>query len=120
MIELLIIAPSTSFTHHVPGGFIFADEVFTEANLRDSVSQSQNLTTDLEHVLGYLAKRYPRRLRLRWLNLWSLEGLWATIRYRLRSFPAVVVNQTDVLVDDQLEMQSLQNFIDLLLSQQKN
>lgn len=119
MIELLIIAPSDSFTHHVPGGFIFADEVFTEANLRDPVSQSQKLTHDLERTLGYLAKRYPKRLRIRWLNLWSLGGVWTAIHYRLRSFPAVVVNQNRVLVDDQLQIQSLGNFIDSLLVQHK-
>lgn len=120
MIELLIVAPSDSFTHHVPGGFILTDEVFTEADLRDPVSQSQKLTSALERALSYLAKKYPRQLRLRWLNLWSPEGLWAAIRYRLRSFPAVVVNQKYVLVDDQLEIQSLRNFIDSLLSQHKN
>jgi len=120
MIELLVIAPSDSFTHHVPAGFIFADEVFTEANLRDPVSQSQKLTIDLERALGYLVKRYPKRLRIRWLNLWSLGGVWTAIRYRLRSFPAVVVNQSHILIDDQLEIQTLQNYIDSLLSQHKN
>jgi hypothetical protein len=116
-IELLIVAPSNNFTHHVPGGFIFTDEVFAEAKLRDPVSQSQNLTYDLERTLGYLVKRYPGRLRLRWLNLWSPGGVWAAIRYRIRSFPAIVANQNHVLVENQLQSQSLQNFIDSLLSQ---
>lgn len=117
MIDILIIAPSDSFTHHVPAGFIFADEVFTEADLRDPVSQSQKLTLELEHALGYLAKKYPKRLRIHWLNLWSPGGVWTAIRYRLRSYPAMVVNQRHVLVDDQLQIQPLQNFIDSLLSQ---
>jgi len=120
MIELLIVAPSTSFTHHVPAGFIFTDEVFAEANLRDPVSQSQKLTSDLEHTLGYLAKQYPGRLRLRWLNLWSPGGAWAAVRFRLRSFPAVVINQNQVLVDDQLQIQSFITYIDALLPQHKN
>ena len=120
MIELLVIAPSDSFTHHVPAGFIFADEVFTEANLHDPISQSQKMTFDLERTLGYLAKKYPKRLQIRWLNLWSLGGVWTAIRYRLRSFPAVVVNQSHVLTEDQLELQILRDYIDSLLSQHKN
>lgn len=119
MIELLIVAPSDSFTHHVPAGFIFADEVFSEANLGDPTSQSQKLTKDLERTLVYLTKKYPKRLRIRWLNLWSFGGVWTAIRYRLRSFPALVVNQNHVLIDDQLQIQSLRSFIDLLLSQHK-
>jgi hypothetical protein len=120
MIELLIVAPSSSFTHHVPGGFIFTDEVFAEAKLRDHVSESQGLTSELERALGYLAKRYPKRLRIRWLNLWSLGGVWVAIHYKLRSFPAVVVNQNHVLIDDQLEIESLRNFVESLLSQNKD
>ena len=120
MIELLVIAPSDSFTHHVPAGFIFADEVFTEAKLRDPISQSQKMAFDLERALGYLVKKYPKRLRIRWLNLWSLGGVWTAIRFRLRSFPAVVVNQSHVLMDDQLQIQSLGNFIDAMLSQHKD
>ena len=118
MIELLIVDPSSSFTHHAPGGFIFADEVFTEAKLHDPVSQSQKLTTDLERSLGYLEKKYPKRLQIRWLYLWSLGGVRAAIIYKLRSYPAVVINQSKVLVDEQLEFQTLQNHIELLLSQQ--
>ena len=117
MIEILIVAPSNSFTHHVPGGFIFADEVFTEANLRDSVSQSQNLTSDLEHALGYLAKRYPKRLRVRWLNLWSPEGMWAAIRYKIRSYPAVIINQNRLLTGEELQIHPLREIIESLLSQ---
>ena len=120
MIELWVVAPSDSFTHHVPGGFIFADQVFSEAKLRDPVSHSQKMTADLDRTLGYLAKRYPKRLRIRWLNLWSLGGVWAAIRYRLRSFPAVVVNQEQVLTDDQLEIQSFRKYIEALLSQHQD
>ena len=120
MIELWIVAPSDSLTNHVPGGFIFADQVFSEAKLRDPMSHSQKLTADLDRALGYLAKRYPKRLRIRWFNLWSLGGLWAAIRYRLRSFPAVVVNQDQVLIDDQLESHSFRSYVESLLSQHQD
>jgi len=116
MIELLIIAPTDSFTHHVPAGFIFADEIFTEANFRDPVTQSQRLTSELERNLGYLARKFPGRLRVRWINLWSLGGAWTAIRYKLRSFPAVLVNQKEVLIEDQLETHTFRNYVENLLS----
>ena len=116
MIQLLIIAPSEGFRHHVPAGFIFADEVFDEANIRDSVTQSQKLASELERTLGYLAKKYPGRLQIRFLNLWSPGGVWTAFRYRLRSFPAVVVNQNEVLTDDQLEARTFRSHVETLLS----
>lgn len=117
MIELLIVAPSNSLTHHVPAGFIFVDEVFDEANLSDAISHQQRTSTDLERALGYLRRRYPKRIAVRRLNLWSPEGLWATIRYRLRSFPAVIIDHSQVLVEDQLEFRNLRDLVEALLSQ---
>lgn len=120
MIDLLIISPSDSMTYNVPAGYIFADEVFAEAKLQDPISKSQKLTYNLERALIYLAKKYPGRLRLRWLNLWSLGGVWVTFRYKLRSFPTVIDNNKHVLSDEQLQFDSICNFIDSLLSQPKN
>jgi hypothetical protein len=116
MVELLVIAPSDGFRHHVPAGFIFTDEVFNEAKIRDPMTQSQKLALELERALGYLAKKYPGRLRVRWLNLWSLGGVWTAFRFRLRSYPAVVVNQNEVLTDDQLDTQSFRSYVEILLS----
>jgi len=117
MIDILIISPSDSMTYNVPAGYIFADEVFAEAKLYDQISHSQKLTSDLERALIYLAKHYPGQLRLRWLNLWSLGGIWATLRYRLRTYPTLIINQKHILTNDQLQIDSLRNFIDSLLSQ---
>ncbi len=117
MINLLIVAPTNSLDHHVPAGFIFIEEVFAEAGLKDTVSKTQRAASDLERTIGYLARRYPGRIRIRWVNPWSLGGIWITFRYRIRSFPAIIVNQKEVLTGKHLQSKKLQERVEFLLSQ---
>ena len=119
MIDLLVIAPSESLSHIAPQGFIFADQVFSEARLRDSISASQNPNIDLERTLFYIAKRFPRRIRIRWVSPWTLSGLWIVFRYRLRTFPTVIINGTIVLNGETLKLKPFQARIETLLSQPK-
>jgi len=116
MVNLLIVAPSSSFTHHVPAGFIFADEVFKEARLRDPISSSQSITAELERSLSRLARRYPRRIRVWEVDLWSPAGLWISLRFRLREFPAVIVNGKEVLSQEQLGEVVFREYIENLLA----
>ncbi len=117
MLELLLVAPAEQMLHHVPGGFLFTDEVFTAAKMRDSISHRQRMAADLERTLGYLARRYPRRIRIQRLNLWSLGGLLATVRFRIRSFPALIINRQRLLTDGELEFRALRETVDAYLSQ---
>jgi len=116
MIDLIIIAPSDSLTNHVPGGFIFADEVFSEASLQDSISAAQKAIPELDKTLSYLVKRFPRRIRVRRVSLWSLGGLWFAFRFRLRHYPVVIVNQSIVLQGEDLKPKALIDRIGDLLS----
>ncbi|MGD2027012.1 MAG: hypothetical protein PVI99_04280 [Anaerolineales bacterium] len=117
MIELLIVAPIEKLRHQVPRGFGFTDEVFSEARLKDPISDAQRLTAELQRALTYLANRYPRRIHSRWVELWSPGGLWCALRFRLRSFPAIVLNQKEVIIGENLEFHALIEYIPSILSQ---
>ena len=91
MIEILIVAPSDE-SGHPPEGFIFANEVFEEAGLKDKVTASQSISKELRRELSYLVRRYPRRLQIHWVEPLSLRGLYVRIRFRLRTYPAILLN----------------------------
>ncbi len=116
MIDLLIVAPPRGFDQHVPAGFIFADEVFAAAELRDPISVAQEEAAELRRALHYLGRRYPRRIRVRWVDPWTPGGLWLSFRFRLRAYPAVIVNQSEVLKGEQLQFQTFCDLISQLLA----
>lgn len=115
MIELLVVAPTEQFRNQVPRGFSYTDEVFGEAKLEDPISKSQYLTTEIRRALSYLSNRYPGRVRAQWVELWSIGGLWCAFRYRLRSFPSIVLSQHQILTGDDLKFKTLIEHITALL-----
>lgn len=116
MIELLVISPGDHIVTNAPEGFALADQVFQEASLVDALSENQRAHPSLERTLGLLIRRYPRRIRVRWANPWSPGGLLACIRYRVRTFPAVIMNRARVLDGEQLDPENLRNIIEAELS----
>jgi hypothetical protein len=117
MIDLIVISPSDHLTTTMPNGFRFTDQVFSEAAIKDPISSEQRINASLERTLRYLVKRFPRRIRVRWINPWSPSGLLACFRYRVRNFPAVVINQDEVLFGDQLLHDALTQKVADILSQ---
>lgn len=116
MIELLLVTPVEYMNAHVPAGFLFADEVFSEAGLRDSLSAQQMSAREAHRALHYLQRRYPRRVRVRRIELWSLPGLLAAIRFRLRRFPTLIINRTQVLPPEEINLPRLKAIVENLLS----
>ena len=91
MVDLLVVAPADDTTQHAPTGFIFADEIFTQAGWKDKLSADQAKSYDLRRTLAYLVRRFPHRIKIHWVDPMSLRGLYLKLRFRLRSFPAVLV-----------------------------
>lgn len=116
MIELLIITPSDHILTNAPEGFALADQVFKQAALEDPISANQRANPTLERTLGYLARRYPHRIRFRWANPFSFGGFLACLRFRVRTFPAIVLNHKEVLVGEQLDPDRLRETIEAALS----
>ncbi len=91
MIQVLVLAPTDDLTAHAPLGMIFSDEVFREARLQDEITRRQRLLVGLRRDLTYLQRRYPRRVRVRWVSPWSPAGLWLAFRHHIRGIPAVLI-----------------------------
>lgn len=92
VVNLTVISPRNPLLQHVPIGFGYVGEIFEQAGLRDSLTIAQSPDAWLVRSLRHLATRFPRRIRVRWIDLWSLPGLLFAIRYRIRSYPTVVIN----------------------------
>jgi hypothetical protein len=118
VINIIIYTPPEDHTQHAPLGFIFTNELFAVQKLKDPISDAQQLSFDLIKSLSYLKNRYPKRLRIRFVNPWSLLGLWVAFRFRLRSFPAVILNRDLVLTGE--EIKSLDQHVANMLSHPTN
>lgn len=101
------------FQHHVPAGFIFCDEVFKEAGLRDEMSLRGDAAR-MQRWLERLARRYRRRLQVRFVDLWSLPGLYLALRYRIREYPAFIIAGWGVFTG--WDEEGLEEVLDGLLS----
>lgn len=85
-----------------PTGFALARQYFDASRIEDPMSGAQHVGKDVQRVVYYLCRRYPQRIQVHWVNPWSLSGLWASFRFRLKGFPCVVINQREVLSGEQL------------------
>jgi hypothetical protein len=116
VVELTVFAPADQITHHAPRGFIFTDEVFNSAGMQDSISADQSTIQDLRRTLSYLDRRYPGRLKIDFVDFWTFKGLVTAFRYRIRTYPAIIIDGSLVLSGEQLEFKSLEAHISALLS----
>ncbi len=101
MLELLIYSPH-DYDQGAPTGFALTRQYLDASRVQDPVSSAQHIGKDVQRVVYYLCRRYPQRIRVHWVNPWSLPGLWASFRFRLRGFPCVVINRREVLGGEQL------------------
>jgi hypothetical protein len=99
----MIFSPSFQDSQGVPRGFTLVDEYFSASRAKDPLTANQQLLAGLQRTLAYLVKRYPKRIIVRWVNPWSFEGLWVSVRYRVRTFPAVLINRKIILVGTEID-----------------
>lgn len=102
-IEILIFSPGPQDVQGVPRGFTLVDQYFSASSAKDPISTEQQLLEGLQKTLVYLVKRYPRRLTVQWVSPWSLGGLWVSVRYRIRTFPTVIIDHRHILVGEQID-----------------
>lgn len=98
-----------------PGGLGYLSEMFEAGKLRDELSQQQTHDAWLFSTIKKLQRRHPKRIRARWIDPHSLIGLYLVIRYRLRTFPAVIVG--DRAMDPGDDPQAFETVITQLLTQ---
>jgi hypothetical protein len=117
LLTITVFAPPEQIGGSEPRGFAMVDDIFHEAKLSDPVSNSQKHFTQLERTLGYLVRRYPKRINVQWINPWSAQGLIFAFRYRLRIFPTVLLqshSEQKILASE--ELASLSDHVARLLS----
>lgn len=88
---MIVIAPTEEITQHTPIGLTLLDQVFTEAGMKGKVSEEITHAEELRRTLIYLSRRYPKRVKALWIEPLSLRGLYVKFRYRLKSYPSVLI-----------------------------
>jgi hypothetical protein len=106
-IEVITYAPT--FFYHCQ----HCELTFREIGVGEAVHRSQarealpaDLQLEYEILAGWahdLLERYGRAVRVRLVDAASIEGFWKSLRYRLRRYPAVVIEGTEKHVGLDLE-----------------
>jgi hypothetical protein len=103
---ITVVTRGDNLEHHVPGGFLYVDEMFAEAGLRDGLgaSESNSMWQRMRVVRRGLQRELKRPVVLRVVNPWSPGGLWLVVRYRLRSFPCFLIGNDAYPLETSLEV----------------
>lgn len=96
-LELIIVSPSATILRSAPGGLGYLLEMYQEARLEDELSRDQMPDQWLVKSLRRLRFRHPGRLQIRWVDPYSLLGFYLILRFRIRTFPAIILEKS--LVD---------------------
>ncbi len=101
MLTLFVFAPPEAAAPGAPRGLIFTQELFRVYRLKGR--QAEAILADLPRRLAYLQNRYPGRVRVQWVDPWSLGGLWMAWRFRARIVPSVAVGKGPLLTGETLK-----------------
>lgn len=93
VLTLTVISARNPLVQSVPGGLGYVTEMFDEARLRDGLSHQQLPDAWLAQCLSRLRRQYRKRLRLRWVDPHSVSGLFLAVRFRIRKFPAIIIDK---------------------------
>lgn len=94
---LTVVSSTAAMLQSAPGGLGYLSEVFEAGKLRDRLSHEQLPDAWLPQSVRKLQRRYPKRIRARWVDPYSLMGLYLVTRFRIRSFPTIIVDNKQVL-----------------------
>ena len=92
MLTITVVSPSNATVGGAPGGIGYLEEMLDAANLRDELSVRQLPDGWLFPSLARLRRRYRGRLRARWVNPYSLLGLYLAIRFHIRAYPTIMID----------------------------
>jgi hypothetical protein len=91
VVTITIVSPSNASIRSAPGGIGILAEVYETAGLTDELSVKQLPDRWLFASLDKLRRRYPNQLQVRWMSPYSLLGLYVTLRFRIRTYPTVII-----------------------------
>ncbi len=107
----VIAAPGTHIFPLAPNGATVAEDFLSQARLKDPITQHKEVDHTVRRALAYLQHRFPGRLRVRWVNPWSLFGLWFCWRHRVRQIPGLLLPDGRLLALQDLELTNLRDVI---------
>lgn len=96
--ELIVISQYGDHFQSVPGGMGYVDEMIREAGLSPDTTPADENEAWLHACLKALNRRFGRRVRVRLVNPMSLAGLYLSLRFRFRGYPAVITPDGRALV----------------------
>jgi hypothetical protein len=73
-----------------PGGLGYLAEVFEAAKLSSQLEDRSAPDLWLPKSIAYLKRRYPGRIRARWINPHTPYGMLLALRYHIRTYPALL------------------------------
>jgi hypothetical protein len=91
VLTLTVVSPSNASVGAAPGGIGYLAEMYAAANLSDELSLRQQPDGWLFASLARLRRRYRGRLRTRWINPYSVLGLYLAVRFHIRSYPTIMI-----------------------------
>ena len=91
VLTITVVSPSNASVGAAPGGIGYLAEMYDAANLSDELSVRQLPDGWLFPSLAKLRRRYRGRLRTRWVNPYSLLGLYLAVRFHIRSYPTIII-----------------------------
>lgn len=91
LLTITVVSPSHAIVGGAPGGLGYLAEMLEAGDLRDELSVRQQPDGWLFPSLTRLRRRYRGRLRTRWVNPYSLLGLYLAIRFHIRSYPTIML-----------------------------
>lgn len=91
MLTITVVSPSNASVGAAPGGLGYLAEMLEAGNLRDELSVQQLPDGWLFPSLARLRRKYRGRLRTRWVNPYSLLGLYLAFRFHIRTYPTIMI-----------------------------
>ncbi len=100
-----VLTRGDDLEQHVPAGFLYVDQMYEEAGLRDSISAGHldSFWGRLRSLRRALRREFGDRVKFRVLSPWTPEGLWVAFRHRVREFPCMFIAGQCYLMDTPLE-----------------
>jgi hypothetical protein len=92
LLTITILSMSHGMMGSAPGGLGYLTEVFEEARLSSHLEDRTAPDFWLPKSLAYLKKRYPGRIRTRWINPHTPYGMLVVMRYHIRSYPTLFID----------------------------
>jgi hypothetical protein len=91
----------TVFNHCNRCGLIFAESGFEDKVNKEALAEyPKDLREELCQLSDWIQeviRLYKHRIRIRIIDAKSLSGIYKSLRYRFRKYPAFIVNREDVM-----------------------